>query len=100
MEYPEPKGCYNRPTFVKNNPLNNDSYLEQSCELFPEWADILRNTHQQLNELVPGYNIAQIKEKFFELRFYVDLPEDASSENKDKAWEVLRQAENSAPSLH
>lgn len=73
-EYPEPQGCYNYPTFVKSNPLNNDSYLEKCCETYPEWADLLREAHAQLEELAPGYNIAQIKDKFGGLRYYWDCP--------------------------
>lgn len=74
-EYPEPRGCYNEPGFVKNNPLNNETYLQKCCEAIPEWSDILRETHAKLEALAPGYNIAQIKEKFGGLRYYIDMPE-------------------------
>lgn len=75
-EYPEPEGYVNRPGYVKSNPLNNESYLEQCCEAYPMWADILRETHSLLDKIAPGYNIAQIKDKFGGLRYYWDCPID------------------------
>lgn len=98
-QYPEPQGYCNRPGFVKSNPQNNDSYLEQSCKVYPEWADILRKTHEQLQTLVPGYNIAQIKEKFWELRYYIDIPSDYSDEVRQQAWDIASQAERDAPAM-
>ena len=74
-EYPEPPGCQNSPGFVKSNPLNNETYLEKCCEVYPTWADLLRETHAKLEEIVPGYNIAQIKDKFGGLRYYIGMPE-------------------------
>lgn len=76
VDFPEPQGCHNYPTFVKSNPLNNDSYLEKCCEMYPKWANLLRETHANLEELAPGYNIAQIKDKFGGLRYYWDCPTD------------------------
>lgn len=83
-EYPEPEGCFNYPGFVKSNPLNNESYLEKSCQALPEWADILRETHAKLEELVPGYNIAQIKEKFGGLRYYIGMPDSWYDDEVDE----------------
>lgn len=74
-EYPEPRGANNLPSFVKSNPLNNESYLEKCCEAYPMWADILRETHAKLEEIVPGYNISQIKDKYGGLRYYIGMPE-------------------------
>lgn len=71
-EYPEPKGYNNWPGWVKYNPKNNELYLERSCEYYPQWAGILRDTHAKLLELDPNYNIAQIKAKFGRLRYYFD----------------------------
>lgn len=54
----------------------NESYLEASCEAYPEWADILRETHAKLEEIVPGYTITDIKDKFGGLRYYIRMPEE------------------------
>lgn len=74
-EYPEPQGSQNTPGFVKSNPLNNETYLDQCCVAYPKWADLLRETHAKLEEIAPGYNISQIKDKFGGLRYYTSMPE-------------------------
>lgn len=86
-EYPEPKGYNNIPGFVKSNPLNNSSYIEKCCEDYPKWADILRDTNEKLEEIVPGYNISQIKDKFGGLRYYWKPPEEWT--DGDKFGEIL-----------
>ena len=113
-EHPEPTGFYNEAGFVKSNPLNNESYLEKSIEVLPEWEDILRDTHEKLENLVPGYNIAQIKEKFGGLCYYISLPhawddahvdeteEDIIERNEAIRLEVrsiINEAEEKAPNL-
>lgn len=75
QEFPEPPGYSAYPGMVKCNPLNNEIYLERCKEAYPEWADILDEIHTYLSEQVPGYNIAQIKDKFWTLCFYWDAPE-------------------------
>lgn len=72
--HPEPIGCVAEPGYVKNNPLNNDYYVERFQG--DPWYRIIKRTHERLEELIPGYNIRQIKEKFGGLRFYYDLPEE------------------------
>lgn len=72
-EYPEPQGCVNAPGFVKANPLNNDSYVEKWKD--DPWYPAIKQAHDRLTDLIPGYNIAQIKEKFGGLRYYFDYPE-------------------------
>lgn len=95
-EHPEEPGYYNLPGFVKGNPLNNESYLEKCCKTHPEWAELLKETDKKLEQLIPGYNISQIKEKFFGLRFYIDFPEGTTQEVREQAWKILLNAENSA----
>lgn len=73
-EYPEPPGYQNSPGFVKSIPRNNETYLEKCCVAYPFWADILRETDRKLEEIVPGYNISQIKVKFGGLRYYWNPP--------------------------
>lgn len=100
MEYPEPVGYFNLPGFVKSNPKNNDTYVEKACQAYPAWADIIRDTHAKLTELVPGYNISQIKEKFWALRYYISCPDDADPDTQQQAWEIVRNAEAIAPPLN
>lgn len=107
IEFEEGPGYYNEPGFVKGNPLNNISYLEKCCEAMPEWADILRDTHQKLEDIAPGYNITQIKEKFSGLRYYWDAPEgwreskygaimDEYEDRYSEARQIVRDAEDKA----
>lgn len=82
--YSEPKGCLAEPSFVKANPLNNDYYVSR-FEGDP-WYQIIRATHDSLNQIVPGYNISQIKEKFGGLRYYIGLPERITVPPADMPW--------------
>lgn len=95
-EFPEPDMYFNRPGWVKSNPLNNESYLEKCCEAFPCWADVLRETHAELETLIPGYNISQIKEKFLGLRYYIGIPEGVDEETARKARDIAWAAEEKA----
>jgi hypothetical protein len=40
------------------------------------WRPILTRLHEQVVALVPGYRVAQVKEKFGELRVYLTLDPD------------------------
>lgn len=92
--HPEPDGYDCSPTFVKSNPKNNEVYIDMCTdELGPNLATLLHNTNRQIKNLAPGYNIAQIKEKFGTLRFYADLPEDTTDENYDKIQKIITQTE-------
>ena len=42
----------------------------------PGWYPILVDLDQKLNEVAPHYELAQVKEKYGGLRFYVELPEE------------------------
>lgn len=80
-EFPEPQGCANLPGFVKSNPKNNKSYIEKFAEVWDEdQMEAIRNADRKLEELIPGYNIGQIKSKFGQLRFYYDAPLDEDSD--------------------
>ena len=84
---PEPKGYLSVPGFVKSRPENNDHYIEQYQGT--PYYDVLKNTHDALNLLVPGYNIGQIKFKFGELRYYVTLPENTSEVVRETVRHVI-----------
>lgn len=75
----EPRGYSAMRSFVKSQSENNLYYLDQ-WEDHP-WYPAIFDAHVALEELIPGYNISQIKEKFGTLRYYIDFPE--SVENGD-----------------
>ena len=88
---PEPPGCYVRKGFVKNNPANNDAYVELWSD--HPWYPAISNLHRRIEELLPGYNIAQIKEKFWGLRYYFDAPEAADPTKLARARALVTAAE-------
>lgn len=98
-EYPEPQGYSNSPSFVKSNPANNPSYLQKSIAVFPELKDTLTNLDRAIENIAPGYNIAQIKEKFGGLRYYLDLPEGTTPEVREQVWALVSKAEREADPL-
>lgn len=93
LEYPEPTGAANEPGMVKTNPLNNRSYIRKTVLAVPQWRKILRSADEMLEIIVPGYNIAQIKTKYNEARFYIDLPDDVSDESSELAYKIVAAAE-------
>lgn len=88
----EPAGYSATAGFVKSQPGNNEFYLEQFRD--DPWYPIIRDTHEQLEHIAPGYNISQIKEKFGGLRYYIDLPEVLSDEDREAAYAIVRDAED------
>lgn len=48
----------------------------------PGWYRIVAETHLALDRVIPGYYPAQVKEKFGGLRYYVDMPANASDVEK------------------
>lgn len=69
----EPEGYRSAPGFVKSRPENNEHYIAQWEN--DDWYEILVWLHKELESLIPGYNISQIKEKFGGLRYYFSYPE-------------------------
>lgn len=70
--YPEPPGYAAMPGFVKARPENNDYYVEQFAD--DPWYPAIYSAHSNIADVVPNYNISQIKSKFGGLRFYYGLP--------------------------
>lgn len=93
-EYQEQPGFNNLPGFVKDRPENNPSYIQKCCEAYPNWAELIRDTDRKLNEIVPGYNISQIKDKFGGMRYYIGFPDNTSDEARTKAWDIIDDAES------
>lgn len=97
----EPQGYVSSPGFVKARPENNQHYLDQFKD--DPWYPILVSTDEKLGKLIPGYNIAQIKEKFGGLRYYIDYPDvipvgtpswlDTEEKVRDEVDSVIRRAE-------
>lgn len=69
----EPRGYSAMRSFVKSQSENNIYYLDQWED--HSWYPAIFDAHEALEELIPGYNISQIKEKFGGLRYYIDFPE-------------------------
>ena len=95
-EFPEAPGHFNIPGFVKGNPANNENYLSQCCEVYPEWETLLRDTHEKIKALDPGYNISQIKDKFGGLRYYVTLTKGLDHDTQDTIADIINLAENNS----
>lgn len=89
--HPEPAGYRAVAGFVKSNRLNNQFYLDQ-YEGHPWWPAI-KACHDELEAIIPGYNIAQIKEKFGGLRYYIDMPLGAEDAKWDAANAAIARAE-------
>lgn len=87
----EPEGYEAARGFVKSRPENNDYYVE----LFRDdpWYPAISAAHLELSRLIPGYNIAQIKEKFGGLRYYIGYPPLADTEGTDGPTEDMVRVE-------
>lgn len=91
--FPEPVGCVCKPGFVKKNPKNNRAYVAMCVEDFPPaWADAIVEADEKLEALMPGYNISQIKEKFWSLVFYFDAPVGTDPNILTQAYDITHQA--------
>lgn len=92
--FPEPPGYLSIASFVKSNPGNNRHYLDQFKD--DPWYGILVETDEKLERVVPGYNIAQIKEKFGGLRYYIgrgNCPVEVWEAGYSAADKVVSEAE-------
>jgi len=69
----EPQGYSAAPGMVKSRAENNDYYVESFRD--HPWFPAISAAHFELQRLIPGYNIVQIKNKFGGLRYYFSYPE-------------------------
>lgn len=60
----------------------------------PGWYPILDELQARLSELVPGYEVQQVKEKFGTLRFYWSWPEGTPEETYKAADAFVTAAEH------
>lgn len=56
------------------------------------WSQILIDLNDQIEAIVPDYEVAQIKQKFGQLRFYLNALE-CSKEDYEKVQEAILEAE-------
>jgi hypothetical protein len=69
------------------NQCYNKRWIEREYPPVPDgWMPIVRELHEKLTALHPDYRIAQIKEKFGGLRYYVDAV-------GEEAWKLIESAE-------
>lgn len=57
------------------------------------WQPLIEKLHADLSALAPGYGIAQIKEKFGGLRYYLDCTPDFPVAIQDQMEELVTEAE-------
>lgn len=95
--YPEYDGYSAQKGFVKRDSRNNDYYLAQYVD--EPYYTVLLLAHQAITAIVPDYNIAQIKEKFGGLRYYIDVPQDLEPPRWEMAYAIANAAEQVANRL-
>lgn len=82
------------PAYADSRQLTNDEYLSTIPDDDP-WKDTLTSGAAVLDVVVPGWSIVQIKEKFNECRFYINIPGDIDDDLQDAgsriAW-LIEQA--------
>ena len=79
---------------MKTDKQTNDEYVAE-WEGDP-WYPAIKGAHDKLTELIPGYHIEQIKEKFWFLRYYFTAPRGTDDATLLKAYEIVRKAEDEA----
>jgi len=84
--FPEEPGYVSFPSYVKKNPKNNRHYIDGFKE-DPAY-DVLNAGLIALETVVPGFNITQIKEKFGECRFYINVPTKTEKNIEKLAYEI------------
>lgn len=63
------------------------------------WIDLVVALDRDLAAIVPDYTIAQVKEKFAGLRFYIGSYGEVSEEQRSKARELINEAERASYDL-
>jgi hypothetical protein len=64
------------------------------------WIDLVVDLHERLVELLPDYTIAQVKEKFAGLRFYVNTyGTERDDPRVSQAYELIAEAEHRSQSI-
>lgn len=91
--FDEKRGCSLKPGFVKRNPKNNAAYVENYLKHNEQFRDIVEPAVEEMEQICPGFNIVQMKEKFYSTRFYVSVPEGTDEEVAERIFELAREVE-------
>lgn len=84
-----PRGFgYCNPAFVGQDKMSNGAYL--ATVHYPEWLPVLQRGFARLDAEFPGWTVSQIKEKFWECRFYALPPEGADTK---RFYSICREIE-------
>lgn len=67
------------PAFYDQEPVTNQEYLDTIPDDDP-WKPVLVEGFAELDAKFPGWSVVQIKEKFFQCRFYANQPEGSTPE--------------------
>lgn len=78
------------PAFYGQDPISNEEYLATLPESDP-WFEPLKAGFARLDAEFPGWKVAQIKEKFWECRFYAAPPKGL--EDRKPFWDACREIE-------
>lgn len=73
-------------------PKFQERYFKE-IECSDGWLELINELDLKITELVPNYEILQIKEKFGGLRYYVFWPPDSDPEKTRQASTLITEAE-------
>lgn len=68
------------------------------CSTLEEWDDIVLEIDRNISELAPDYVIHQVKEKFWELRYYIDYG-SVPEEHREAVDQIIRDGETQVREL-
>lgn len=60
------------------------------------WQSIIWRLHLDLEEIIPGYGVRQIKEKMGGLRYYITVPPNVTEDAFHRAYARINEAEQEA----
>ena len=86
--------------FFKREPTGRSSFDLFGFECGDGWFQLIKNLSEELNKLGVTFKVAQVKEKFGTLRFYVSITDDnASDEQHNKIIDLINSAEARSASI-
>lgn len=72
-------------TFEEHLEDHQSGYIEHPLG----WNDLVEQMHAEIVALDPDYMVAQTKEKFGGLRFYIDISSDVTDEVRDEIETIV-----------
>lgn len=91
------KAIFNRfpKLFRQANLSMQESCMYWGMEIPPSWFSVVEKLAEDINEIAPdSVEFAQIKEKWYELRVYVDFVGEVSKEIVKKVYSLIDEAED------